>query len=358
MKSNLSAQPDLMAKAIKVAEKGQFTCHPAPMFGACIHTLSTNLPVYRMQSDEQCPLASLLYSITEPITAVYCSSEPSQAAIDALLAKSCPSLYLATLLAPDDDTWIKQLSEQGVQIEIGLLEAQAKALNHDYLFCREHQRPFVRLKLAASLDGRTALKNGQSKWITGPQARQDVQTFRAQSGAILSGSGTVMADNPSLNVRWQDCLALQQTLPEAQVRQPKRIIIDNKHQLNKDYQVFSLPGDTYLVSTERNQNSPGITLQVNKCGQYVDLSDMMQRLSRELGIYSVWVEAGQVLAGALLQARLVDEFILYQAPKLMGHHSRGLLSLPEFNDMSQVLELTISDVCQIGADIRIISRVK
>ncbi|RJG51554.1 bifunctional diaminohydroxyphosphoribosylaminopyrimidine deaminase/5-amino-6-(5-phosphoribosylamino)uracil reductase RibD [Motilimonas pumila] len=358
MKSNLSQHQKAMSHALQAAKRGRFTCSPAPMFGAYLQTPSGEHHVHRMEAAQGCLLQDALGSIDGPIAAVYCSSEPSLAAVELLHRKGCKALFVATLLQPQDTSWENTARQHGITLEVGLLAKDAQALNHDYLFCKHWQRPFIRLKLAASLDGRTALNNGKSKWITGPKARQDVQTFRAQSCCVLSGSGTVIADNPSLNVRWQDCPELQLAIAESQVRQPKRVIIDNKHRLDNSYQVFHLPGETYLVSEKGDANGPGAVLEVNKCGQYVDLSDMMQRLSEQLGIYSVWVEAGQALAGALFQAQLVDELILYQAPKLMGQDSRSLLTLPQYSDMSQVPELIIRDVCQIGTDIRIISRLK
>ena len=254
------------------------------------------------------------------------------------------------------------LQAAGIRVDVGVLALEAQALNPGFIKQMTHQMPYVELKLAASLDGRTALANGASKWITGPKARSDVQQFRACAGAILSTSATVIADNPSLNVRWSELDAsVQQQYPQSALRQPIRVIIDSQNRLTPEYQLFNLPGETILARTTLGTEAwPDsvqqwqIPTQINS--NQLDLMALMSRLAT-YGINHIWVEAGASLAGALLQQQLVDSLILYQAPKLMGSDSRGLIDITGLTSMTQTPLLTITDVGVIGVDIRIMATV-
>ena len=346
-----------MTQAITLASKGAYTTAPAANFAA-VFSLSGNIIASskRITAAEPCAIllqAQHLLQSGQPCDSVYLTSEPSAEQVNAFAALGVKQLYIASLLEPHQVSW-RTLCQQGnIAVYCGIKEDEARALNHDLLFRRQHGRPFVRLKLAASLDGRTALANGQSKWITSSEARADVQLFRAKSDVILSGSGTVIADNPSLNVRWSELTPLHDLFDQAQLRQPARVIIDNRQQLDARYQLFDLPGDTYLVSSTPHHLAAK-SLVINEVNGHIDLTQLMQQLG-ELSFNSVWVEAGKTLAGALFSAGLVDEFILYQAPKLMGSSSRGLVDLPLYTQMDQVPELELKQVDLIGPDLRLIS---
>lgn len=251
---------------------------------------------------------------------------------------------------------IKMLEDAGIQVDVGLYSAEAEALNPGFIKKMHSGMPYVQLKLAASLDGRTALANGESKWITGPDARSDVQVFRAMSSAILSTSATVLADDPSLNVRWEQLPeSVQKDYQKANLHQPVRAIIDSQNRVKPHHQLFSLPGKVVLLRTQQGTEDWGDEVEqliVPGSSEGIDLTAALKVLA-ENGLHHIWVEAGASLAGSLVEQNLVDELILYQAPKLMGADSRSLIAIRGLTAMSEVPELNISDVTLVGRDIRI-----
>ncbi|MFO6424355.1 bifunctional diaminohydroxyphosphoribosylaminopyrimidine deaminase/5-amino-6-(5-phosphoribosylamino)uracil reductase RibD [Motilimonas sp. KMU-193] len=361
--AQLSVKPDanIMAQAIACAERGIYTTGQALNFAVVLVSQGQVVQaVGQGFHTSTCVVTRALEQLDaaeQACDCAYLTSEPSLNAVAQLAEAGVTQLIVACQLEPAENTWLKLCDERGIKVEIGLLAQQALALNHDYVFRKNHHRPFVRLKMAASLDGRTALQNGQSKWITSAQARQDVQMFRAKSDVILSGSGTVIADDPSLNVRWQEVVSLHDLISEQQLRQPARVIIDNRLQLDQRYRLFHLPGETYLVASQAHPNPAAKTILVEQQEGHICLASLMTKLA-QMGVNNVWVEAGETLAGALFAQGLVDEFILYQAPKLMGSLSRGLLALPEYTNMTQVPELDIAQIDKIGPDLRLICTLK
>jgi len=227
-------------------------------------------------------------------------------------------------------------------------------------------RPRVTVKMASSLDGKTALKNGLSQWITGPQSRADVQYYRAQQSAILTGNKTVFADDPSLNVRYQELLNSpafdSELVSEENVRQPIRIILDSQNKLSLQEKLFDLPGKVLIVSLNARDVSTFKDCKADveqvicaaDTNNRIDLNALMKLLN-EYEINDLWVEAGATLAGELFKNDLVDEFILYQATKLMGDQSRNLVNLPNFSTMNDIIKLKLQSVTQIGDDIRLIN---
>jgi diaminohydroxyphosphoribosylaminopyrimidine deaminase/5-amino-6-(5-phosphoribosylamino)uracil reductase len=258
------------------------------------------------------------------------------------------------------------LKEAGIQVDVGLLTAQSEALNLGFITRMTLKRPRVTVKMAASLDGKTALKNGKSQWITGPEARIDVQYYRSQQSAILTGNNTVVADDPSLNVRYQELLRSPlfeaDLVNENDLRQPLRIILDSHNKVSPQQKLFTLPGNVLLVSLVARDMTIFNNLQAqveqvvcpaNKNNQ-VDLRSLMTLLN-DREINDLWVEAGATLAGELFKVDLVDEFILYQATKLMGDQGRNLVNLPNFSTMNDIIKLKLHSVSQIGDDIRLIN---
>ncbi len=221
---------------------------------------------------------------------------------------------------------LAMLREAGIDVSDGLLETEARTLNRGFLSRIERARPFVRLKCAAGLDGKTALSNGQSQWITGEAARADVQILRAESCAILTGIGTVLADNPQLNVRDFPTL-----------RQPARVVLDSRLQTPLESKLVQDGGSPTVIATlvedesrlepYRRHDHIRIIRPSETQGR-IDLHDLLSQLAA-LGFGEVMVEAGATLAGAFLQENLADEIVLYQAPKILGNQARGLFSLPE-----------------------------
>lgn len=242
---------------------------------------------------------------------------------------------------------IARLQAQGIAVTVGVCEAQAQALNAGFIMRMTRQRPYIRLKVAASLDGRTALSNGASQWITSADARRDVHHWRAQSCAIVTGVGSVLLDDSSLTVR-----------DVRTSRQPLRVIVDSRLRIPLDAKVLQ-DGHALVAYAQQDAaklealQARGIKLlhAPNEHGQ-VDIPALIQALAT-LPCNEVLVEAGAALNGSLLQSGLVDELLLYYAPKLMGHTSHGMFALPELSQMSEVRDLNILDVRHFGPDIRI-----
>ena len=242
-----------------------------------------------------------------------------------------------------------ELTAAGVEVATGLLEAQARELNRGFVSRFERGRPWVRCKLAATLDGRTATAAGESRWITGEAARADVHRLRAQAGAVLAGIGTVLADDPRLDARVEDADFL---VP------PMRVIVDSHLRTPPAARVFSAPGRV-LVATARNASAAPELLDAGAevvslpdGGGRVALGDLMAALA-ERGVNEVHTECGPTLAGALLESGLVDEVVVYLAPALLGDAARGMFTLPMVAAMRDRIGLEITGVERIGADLRI-----
>lgn len=247
---------------------------------------------------------------------------------------------------------IGELEQHGIAIYVGLMETEAEELNPGFIMRMKHGRPFVRVKLAASLDGRTALAGGESKWITGEPARLDVQHWRARSSAILTGVSTVLADNPGMNVREFDT-----------PRQPLRVVLDSRLRLPPTAQILRVPGATLVVTAqsdaarEQALRAAGAEIVHLPTAQHtVDLTALMQHLAaREIN--ELLVEAGATLCGALLQAGCVDELVLYTAAHILGSNARALFALPPLERMADRITLQVRDARAVGQDWRVIARI-
>jgi diaminohydroxyphosphoribosylaminopyrimidine deaminase/5-amino-6-(5-phosphoribosylamino)uracil reductase len=239
----------------------------------------------------------------------------------------------------------------GIVAEIGLCAGEAADLNAGFVSRMTHGRPWVRVKLAATIDGRTALAGGESQWITGPAAREDGHRFRARACAILTGSGTVAIDNPQLTAR----------LPGVE-RQPQRIVIDGALRISPQARV--LAGGGTLLATASDDAAAAAALRATGVELLhlpgpdgrVDLAGLLGELARR-GINELHVEAGPRLAGALMTRGLVDELLLYLAPSLIGDTGRGLIALPALESLSDRVSLRWQDIRQVGDALRVIARV-
>lgn len=255
---------------------------------------------------------------------------------------------------------LQRLREAGIAVETGLLTAQAEAQNPGFLSRMRRGRPFVRIKLAASLDGRTAMASGESQWITGPEARADVQRLRARSSAIVTGIGTLLADRPSLTVREAEMGALGDYAPPR--RQPLRVVMDAQLRSSADMPLFQQDGDCAVLTTQMaleaqaaqaaDLRAAGVLVEALGNRSKVDPVATLDWLGRR-GCNEVLVEAGPTLAGAFLSAGLVDEFWLYQAPVLLGSEARPLLELP-LQRMTERVPLKVLDRRMLGQDQRMI----
>ena len=365
-----------MSRAIELAKKGRFTTSPNPNVGCVI--VSNNIIVGEgfhkkagLAHAEVNALAMAADKATDAtcyVTLEPCSHYGRTPPCALALTKAGVKRVVIAMVDPNPKVagrGIRILEEAGIQVDTGLLEGEARGLNRGFIKRMQSKQPRVTVKLAASLDGKTALQNGQSQWITGPKARIDVQYFRAQHSAILTGRGTVIADDPSLNVRYselQQADGFSDEVDERSVRQPVRIVLDSNNRLTLNERLFTLPGKVLLVSLVARDDlqDKQFTADVEQliCADdgtgRIDLKDLLMRLN-DYEINDLWVEAGAKLSGELFKKQLVDEFILYQAPKLMGDLARNLVNLPNFSKMDDVVQLTLQDVALIGNDIRIIS---
>ena len=242
-----------------------------------------------------------------------------------------------------------ELAAAGVEVETGLLATQARHLNRGFVSRFERGRPWVRCKLAATLDGRTATAAGESRWITGEAARADVHRLRAQAGAVLTGIGTLLADDPRLDARVEET---DRPAP------PMRVIVDSRLRTPPAARVFSAPGRV-LIATVRGA-SPAQTLldagaeivALPGAGGRVALDALLTSLA-ERGVNEVHTECGPTLAGALLESGLADEVVAYLAPVLLGDAARGMFTLPAVAAMRDRIRLEITGVARVGADLRI-----
>lgn len=356
-----------MARAIELARLGRFTTAPNPNVGCVIvrngqivgegyhHKAGEpHAEVHALRMAGAAAKDSTAYVTLEPCSH-YGRTPPCA---DALISAGVARVVVA-MQDPNPKVagqGLARLRAAGIETEFGVLEQQAEALNRGFLKRMRTGLPYVTLKLAASLDGRTAMASGESKWITSPGSRQDVQGFRAESAAILSTGATVVADDPELTVRWPTLAPeIREVYPESQLRQPLRVIIDSQSRVTPQHKLIGQPGNTLLVGRcQDRQPWPDNVAQILTVDEKrsVDLPLLMQALGQQQ-INSIWTEAGANLAGALIQARLVDELIIYIAPKLLGDSARGLCHLPGLSLLADVPQFDIIDVQQIGSDIRL-----
>ena len=278
-----------------------------------------------------------------------------------------------------DGSGAARLRAAGITVDVGLLAAEGEELNLGFFKRMRSGRPWLRLKLAASLDGRTALASGESRWITSPEARADVHRFRAESAAILSTSATVLADDPALDVRDLDAARDAGDARTADARQadalphprpPWRVILDRDLRIPRSARLFGTSGEIVRLAAARSTSRQRALAQPEPVHEaplgrieYI-ATDAAGQLSLEAalawmggaGLNEIWTEAGPTLAGALLDRELVDELVLYLAPKLLGPDARPLAHLPPLGRLADVAHWQVQDLRQIGPDIRIMLR--
>lgn len=351
-----------MARALELARRGLYTTDPNPRVGCVVvrdekvvgegfheRAGQPHAEVMALRAAGDRARDATVYLTLEPC----CHHGKTPPCTDALIAAGVARVVAAM---PDPNPRVAgkgfaALTQAQITSESGLMQSDAEALNPGFLRRMQHGRPFVRVKLAASLDGRTALANGESKWITGEPARADVQQWRARSSVILTGIGTVRTDDPSLNVRGFDI-----------GRQPLRVVLDSQLRMSPNAKMLTLPGTTLVVTASGDVaratalRQAGAEVQVLGDNGRVDLAALMKMLAaREVN--EVLVEAGATLSGALLEAGLVDELVLYQAPCLLGDAGRGLFRLANLTQMAARPSLEIKDMRAIGQDWRLVARI-
>jgi diaminohydroxyphosphoribosylaminopyrimidine deaminase/5-amino-6-(5-phosphoribosylamino)uracil reductase len=361
----------MMARAIQLAKRGQYTTTPNPNVGCVIsdsqgvilgegwHKMAgtPHAEVHALQQAGNNSKGATAYVTLEPCSH-YGRTPPCA---DSLIAAGVTRV-VAAMVDPNplvSGNGLRKLQQAGIKTEHGLLQAASEQLNRGFIKRMRTGKPWVTVKLAASLDGKTALGNGLSQWITGPLARQDVQRHRARSCAILSGSGTVIADNPMLNVRYSELNLAADELAQKDLRQPLRVLLDGRNQLPPALNCLQpieniLVGKVLLVNGQPSdhQFAPHVSQwQAPFNGNKLDLVKVMGKLG-EMQLNHIWVEAGAKLSGALLQNKLIDELILYQAPKLIGGAGQNLFDTMPIDVMDEVISLTWSDIRQVGNDVK------
>lgn len=366
----------MMARALKLARKGKQSTTPNPHVGCVIINSQQQIigeGFHKKAGEGHAEAVALqqLKGMADGATA-YVTLEPcahhgqtppcAQALIDAKIKRVVVACTDPNPLVSGKG--IAMLLSAGIEVSLGLMHASAMALNKAFFFRMQHKRPFITVKLAASLDGKTALANGHSKWITGPLARADVQRHRAGACAILTGADTVIADNPKLNVRVEE---LPPDLSEQFLwrgRQPLRVVIDSQNRLSASkYQIFQDGHQTLVYNVNNNADLPnlaGISYSQKQLGtvqqhtrEYIDLTAVLTDL-HNMGINQLWVEAGQKLSGALFDSGVVDQLILYQAPKILGSSAKGLTRVTAKSNLCQALTGEVSFVGVLGSDTKTI----
>jgi diaminohydroxyphosphoribosylaminopyrimidine deaminase/5-amino-6-(5-phosphoribosylamino)uracil reductase len=354
-----------MARALELARRGLYSTDPNPRVGCVLVRDDTTVgegwheragephaEVHALRQAGSTARGATAYVTLEPC----CHHGRTPPCTEALIGAGVARVVVATQ-DPDPRVagqGLQALHDAGIEVLDGVLAAQANLLNCGFVKRMRSGVPWVRVKLAMSLDGRTAMASGESRWITGAAARADVQRWRARSSAILTGVDTVLADDPSLNVRLENL---------ATPRQPLRVVLDSRLRMPPTARMLDLPGRTLILtgSGEVARHSalarPAVVVRtLPLAGPHLDLVAVLRSLG-EQGLNEVQVEAGPTLSGALLQAGLVDELVIYVAPHLMGDAARGLFSLPGLDRMEQRIGLRIGDIRAVGDDWRVIATV-
>ncbi|WP_304639493.1 bifunctional diaminohydroxyphosphoribosylaminopyrimidine deaminase/5-amino-6-(5-phosphoribosylamino)uracil reductase RibD [Pseudomonas sp.] len=363
---------ELMALALQLAARGLYTTEPNPRVGCVLwrdgDVVGEGWHVRAGEGHAEVNALAQAGDRARGATA-YVTLEPcshfgrTPPCADALV-KAGVSRVVAAMQDPNPlvaGRGLERLRAAGIQVESGVLEDQARALNPGFIKRMQGGLPLVRLKLAMSLDGRTAMASGESQWITGPDARADVQRLRGRSGAVISGADSVLQDDSALTLRPGEMGLEPEQLALIGDRQPLRVLIDGRQRVPLDRRLFREAGPVLVVAAEARQALPDysavgaeLLLLPDHSGQRVNLPGLLAELASR-GCNEVLVETGAALAGAFCRAGLVDELIVYMAPRLLGSRARPLLELP-LDNMAQAMDMDITDVRAIGRDWRITAR--
>ena len=358
-----AADHTFMAAALRLAERGLYTTTPNPRVGCVIVRDGTTVgegwheragaahaEAHALKAAGAAARGATAYVSLEP-----CSHHGrTPPCVDALVAAGIRRV-VAAMTDPNPQvagSGLERLRASGIAVDVGLMEAEARELNIGFVSRMTRGTPWLRLKVAASLDGKTALNNGTSQWITGPDARRDTHRWRARCCAVLTGIGTVRDDDPQLTVRAVET-----------PRQPLRVVVDSRLDISPTARIVG-DGHLLIAAAQADAAKAGalralgaeIVVLPNTAGK-VDLPELLRELARR-GINEVHAEAGFKLNGSLLREGCVDELLIYQAPVLLGDRARGMFDLPELTDLSGRRELVVTDRRAVGNDMRIVARLK
>ena len=338
-----------MNRAIQLARKGLYSTHPNPRVGCVLvkdqqiigegyHRKAgeAHAEVNALANADQSVEGASCYVTLEP-----CSHQGKTGPCADALIKAGVGEVIVAMQDPNPlvaGQGIAKLEAAGIIVTVGVCEAQARGLNPGFIKRMQTGLPQVTLKIGASIDGRTAMASGESQWITSEESRQDVQRLRAKSSAILTGVATVIADDPSLNVRDESLETLG--------RHPLRVVLDSHFRFPKQAKMLDLEGETLIMTGLEIDQDNVVQVAITEDYQ-VDLRAALEKLA-ELEINEVLVEAGPTLSGALIQAGLVDELIIYLAPKLLGSAAKPLVHLPGLEKLADCVQLDIQSMKKIG----------
>jgi len=349
-----------MARALELAGKGLNTASPNPRVG-CVLVKNTRiigegwhrrtgLPHAEIEALADCsedPAGATAYVTLEPCAHHGRTPPCCDRLVEAGIARVIVGAIDPNPLVAGNG--VSRIRAAGVEVSCGLMASESRQLNCGFFSRMERKRPWVRLKLAASLDGRTALASGESKWITSAEAREDVQHLRARADCILTGIGTVLADNPRMTVR------IDSDQEQGNQQQPTLAIVDSKGRTPLDATLFDSDREVLIFSSVELPNRAGSTV-IRHHSTTSDGRICLSSVMRELGareVNEVHVEGGAELAASLLAEQLVDELVLYQAPLVLGTDARALVALQGLTSMEQRLEFQYTDIAQVGCDVRL-----
>lgn len=343
----LPSESKAMSLALQLAQKGRYCTQPNPMVGCVItdakdqviasgyhkryggaHAEINALKSLKEITPPPQPSRLKIFTTLEPC----CFSGKTPPCIDAIISSGIKTIIVA-MIDPNPKVsgkGIARLKQVGINVGVGLLAAEAQQLNLPFIKSMQTKMPFVRCKIAMSLDGKIAMANGNSKWITSTASRADAQKLRAEADAILTGSGTVLVDNPHLTARHPDCS-----------RAPIRIVLDTNNRIKKNANIFSNEAKTWIYSKDNS------ILKNNK----IALKPLLKELYNKQ-IYHILLEAGSNLVSSFLSEQLIDELIIYTAPLLLGTDTKEVVNL-KINNLDEALKLNITSVQQIGNDVKI-----
>ncbi len=356
---NGMSDEDYMARAVYLARKGVLTTDPNPNVGCVLvkHGKIIGEGWHQEPGKAHAEINALRQSGDTKGATAYVTLEPCShhgktgPCCDALIAAGISKVVIA-MQDPNPlvcGQGIEKLRQQGVEVSCGVLQEDAEALNQGFLQRMRKGLPFIRSKMAMSLDGRTAMASGESQWITSPQSREDVHHFRATSSAVMTGINTVLADDPRLTAR-----------VETKLQQPVRVILDTHLRiplhakvLHDEHPVWIMTGQHNRSKTEPLTDKGAKVFTLPCVNNRIDLTQAFRLLATQQ-INTVWVEAGATLNGALIESGLVDEWVLYVAPCLLGNNARSLVELPALHQLADKVPLKMLSCRHVGPDLRLI----
>lgn len=357
----------MMHRALVLARRGLMTTRPNPAVG-CVITMNTDVvaegwhhqaggphaEAHALRIAGQKAKGATAYVTLEPCSHIGRTPPCADALISAGIAR-----VVVAMRDPNprvSGNGVKRLQDAGIDVDVGILKSAAERLNPGFISRMTRQRPWVTLKMATSLDGKTALSDGRSQWITSAEARSDVQFFRAQVDAIMTGAATVLVDDPKLTARVEQWPKSRQ-VPEP-LKQPVRIVIDSQHRVTDDARLFESPAPVWLVRTKPGKESKHphcheLVIAADSDGK-VSLTALMVELAKR-EINQVWTECGASLAGALIHQQLCDQFIVYSSGQVLGQHARSVIDIDEPVSLASAPRFKIIDRRQIGPDQRLVA---